>query len=95
MSKTLDELLARKLPEIADDGFSGRVMAELSEAILRRSRIETRILAALIIAATAILPLTNAGRQLAVALLSLDMTPMIAIAAVATLSYWYLERATD
>lgn len=61
MTNELDILLSNPLPEIADRGFSARVVNRITAEHLRRARVEATVAVVGVVAVLAILPFTDFG----------------------------------
>ncbi len=78
----LDEHLSQPLPEIPDQGFSARIMAEVARHEIRRARIEAATWIALAAAVVGTLAATEPGRKLATTALSLNPFAQICVGLV-------------
>jgi hypothetical protein len=67
MTEDLDGLLAQKLADMPDNGFSGRVAARVELQQLRRARFLTEVYIGLVLLAVLVLPFTPIGAAVAAA----------------------------
>ena len=80
MTSELDEFLSRPLPEVADRGFSARVLAVIARRQMMQARIDAAIWVALALTSMAALAISPIGRELAAFALSLNATTQIGLA---------------
>ena len=94
MNHELDELLSRPLPDIADRGFSARVLAVIAHRRMIEARIDTASWITLALAATAALAISPIGRELAAFALSLNAATQLGLALTVILLIYALRERT-
>jgi len=93
MAENLDMLLSRPLPETPDNGFSGRVTAQIVLQQLRRDRFKTEIYTGLIVLGVLVLPFTPLGQMLARSAETATGMALIGLTAGAVFTFFTLKTA--
>ena len=89
---TLDELLTQPLAPVADNGFSARVVARVKAEERRHAAIIMVAAAAAAVLACLLLPLRAITGDVAVALLQLGSSPMVALAGALLVLTFLIDR---
>jgi hypothetical protein len=93
MNPELDGFLSRPLPEVADRGFSARILAIVARRQLRQARIDAASWIALALAGTAALAMSRIGRELAALALSLNAAAQLGVALAVIMLVFALREA--
>ena len=95
MNSELDDLLSRPLPEVADRGFSARILAIIARRQILEARIDAASWVGLALTSTTALAMTRIGRELAALALSLNAATQMSVALTVILLVFALRERVE